>query len=1196
MMRVLLALTLTLCCLLLANSHVFDTFWRLKSELSVVKIEMGDLMVEQEKLFEELTTFEGAIEISEGPREKEEEEQDDGDEFGVPDHSDLQAAQVHTDVVFVGFPSSAVDYIEQSWMDSLEHESNSEGSYGGKVFDMPGEIYVKHHYHLLHVSFHAADLVRDTMLNMMRSSLAGDTDSGFVINAWEIEHMLNGLTKALRVDKQDKFHATDKYHYVASNTIYVLNIDFEESLQKLAEEMRTHAKYSYRNGFTEAQLDHLAKDANLVHTSKAVLSEQSSALREVIVEKDQYTPSLVDRDAMDTIQSILPTWYWYGYNDHYRLVDQQIHSREAIKETREWAQSYGDPAARTLEQRAATLLETPVTELPGGDFRYALAKAILRHAEELTRGTKQYEERDPSCGARTWISGAAFAWIDEGASNRAPHARNLYGRRLDAELMEVRPRSLGTAEWATLGDAKSNIKRNVDEGLTRVGEQVLNHYTSVMALAKQTRDCPDIVLGDFPLRRDLLTKPSGGGEEYGQGWAAEGPSYDALEQALASSTAGTACVTLLKQAVFLRNVYYLFQKMSMGFTVVVEANSLRGREEEADALDRQETLLYLRRLKEIHFDSLRDIIAAVGVDLKDKDDSRHMSILSDTATASLGYVLAKVLELSEQLTAPPVGVHLNPHSADLPLPGDTALISGDGHTIGDSSRKGKGSHVHRATDRERELSVHKVGLADFISSRVGKPERPLTAGSADADDYSLLSRALPPLSFPQRIEVAVYIVRLQSTYEPVIVNSLATSTSFDYRQLVRSLSDLALPNQELSVSLHSLDVYSGTGPRAVFSEAGHEALTLAMRSCKRVESSPPAFFTHRTAQMGSVYLDPDCVWAHLKNYDTTAKGTGDARKEGFRAWESAHQHVPIFVLSVDEPQPLFANSALDSAVVVADGILAVQNSQYEMPTGQLCGKREVRRKGRDPTSAVVRAAGRLIAGITSEHYSKHVAVLASADDTLLNYSGDDTSIGSLGTETVGQGATPVDVQCMFGRSVSFHTSAEAELGPSSFAAVEISAAHRARILRLIGHCRVLLRASVVAAPIGTTLRRQAVAVRTFLLMMLGKLLHEVEIAEGKEVQHAAAQANALYFIVEDWLHHKELPEDIYRAIEDHGGDLPLDDLENEWEERDASQGRTPGQGSFSLWDLIRFWPTVLFLTSFGVSLYWPKKKKPDRYL
>ena len=131
-------------------------------------------------------------------------------------------------------------------------------------------------------------------------------------------------------------------------------------------------------------------------------------------------------------------------------------------------------------------------------------------------------------------------------------------------------------------------------------------------------------------------------------------------------------MTLLKQAVFLRNVYYLFQKMSMGFTVVVEANSLRGREEEADALDRQETLLYLRRLKEIHFDSLRDIIAAVGVDLKDKDDTRHMSILSDTAIASLGHVLAKVLELSEQLTAPPVGVHLNPHSADLPLPGDAA--------------------------------------------------------------------------------------------------------------------------------------------------------------------------------------------------------------------------------------------------------------------------------------------------------------------------------------------------------------------------------------------------------------------------------------------------------------------------------------------------------------------------------------------
>ena len=60
---------------------------------------------------------------------------------------------------------------------------------------MPGDLSVRHHYHLLQVSFHVADLIRDTLLNMMKGSLAADKTHGFIINAWEIELMLDGLTK-----------------------------------------------------------------------------------------------------------------------------------------------------------------------------------------------------------------------------------------------------------------------------------------------------------------------------------------------------------------------------------------------------------------------------------------------------------------------------------------------------------------------------------------------------------------------------------------------------------------------------------------------------------------------------------------------------------------------------------------------------------------------------------------------------------------------------------------------------------------------------------------------------------------------------------------------------------------------------------------------------------------------------------------
>ena len=146
---------LVLFCLLAAEkakSYTYDTFSRLKSEINVAKIEIGSLVAKQEQLFEELNNFEDASQNSEDVRKEQEDTsgyEDELDEEIRAQSSHVQTANVHTDVVFVGFPSSAVDYIERHWMDSLTHESNSEGSYGGKLFEMPGDISVKHHYHLL---------------------------------------------------------------------------------------------------------------------------------------------------------------------------------------------------------------------------------------------------------------------------------------------------------------------------------------------------------------------------------------------------------------------------------------------------------------------------------------------------------------------------------------------------------------------------------------------------------------------------------------------------------------------------------------------------------------------------------------------------------------------------------------------------------------------------------------------------------------------------------------------------------------------------------------------------------------------------------------------------------------------------------------------------------------------------------------
>ena len=106
----------------------------------------------------------------------------------------------------------------------------------------------------------------------------------------------------------------------------------------------------------------------------------------------------------------------------------------------------------------------------------------------------------------------------------------------------------------------------------------------------------------------------------------------------------------------------------------------------------------------------------------------------------------------------------------------------------------------------------------------------------------------------------------------------------------------------------------------------------------------------------------------------------------------------------------------------------------------------------------------------------------------------------------------------------------------------------------------------------------------------------MEVENEKDMQNAAAQANALYFIVEDWLHFKQLPEDIRMAIEREG--VPLEDLSDGWEDHGhgSPDDEKEHNSHFSLWDLFRIWPTLLFLASFAASLYWPKSKKPNSYL
>ena len=87
-------------------------------------------------------------------------------------------------------------------------------------------------------------------------------------------------------------------------------------------------------------------------------------------------------------------------------------------------------------------------------------------------------------------------------------------------------------------------------------------------------------------------------------------------------------------------------------------------------------------------------------------------------------------------------------------------------------------------------------------------------------DLAFWTQLVPPLPFPSRIDIAVYVVKLQTTYDPYAhstphLSSQRNSSSsqrqsggFDPRFLAAGLDELKLGGQELTLSVHSIDPYT----------------------------------------------------------------------------------------------------------------------------------------------------------------------------------------------------------------------------------------------------------------------------------------------------------------------------------------------------------------------------------------------------
>ena len=88
--------------------------------------------------------------------------------------------------------------------------------------------------------------------------------------------------------------------------------------------------------------------------------------------------------------------------------------------------------------------------------------------------------------------------------------------------------------------------------------------------------------------------------------------------------------------------------------------------------------------------------------------------------------------------------------------------------------------------------------------------------------------------------------------------------------------------------MHSLDVYSEDRKRSL-----RMATRVSCLQCDRVAGWSLSL-AYGANSNGRVYLDQDCVWAHLKTYDIGGRRPESERQGGFRL-ENTNQHLPIFV-------------------------------------------------------------------------------------------------------------------------------------------------------------------------------------------------------------------------------------------------------------------------------------------------------------
>ncbi len=756
---------------------------------------------------------------------------------------------LHHDVVFLGFPLTAIDFIADKWIHLLQRDEHilSTINNNENVIKMPGDIMIRNHYNLVKSSFHVADAI-----NSRIKSLASSNNT---INIWEMEEILQSLSEAIITssvqkdeNNENEIHAQAPPEALDSaiqptSVIYILNLSNTRGLR-------------YYYGFTDEELVEIRSK----HPDLKDLSAQ-------IVQNDKRKTRL-DLDADDS-KPPLQGLQLADVGDAYASSDEASSSgyvKDSLKGTRNWANKFNSEAvSSSLYSRAQRILQSTANP-----HRLHLAKAIL-NSNDMSLPSRTH------CSSDTWVSSSnRLVWIDLNSA-KSPPINALDGIALSTPV----PRQLLDSEWLKLGELSLTSKLGASDNdnikllstnIVSLQNTIIRYKDNIESFLKQTKNCAvsaAVLQGDFTHVVAEL-----------------GKLYDGKKLSL-------ACGSLHLQAVFFSKI---LQHSTLFHRALVNPPGGSDGDEE----------YHLRELSLLHIDLLTYAIEKSNLFHESLVHGNH---ISQEASMYLGHLASKVLHLTRYLITPPMQLQ----------------YSGDAQT---------------KTVYDKKPRSHQTFYEIIDGLHLYESDNPNMYHSFVINENNLwLNNIMPSNLVPNRVELAIYIIRAQSSYDPFDKNGL------NYWHLMKEISKLKLSNQQMVVSTVSIN------------SVNEEGLGIGLTLCQRSEviSKNSDDLTNTYYE----YVDSSCMWTYLQHHD-------EAKSKHNEDYYKYNQYIPIFIVSLDTVTPTYVDGT-SLAVGVNGGVIAIQNMQESIGTTMLCDNQLLHVNGKNPLASILTAVGSVVGGLGKSH-------------------------------------------------------------------------------------------------------------------------------------------------------------------------------------------------------------------------------------